>query len=164
MFLATWHKGLTLVFSKFKYWLLFFAVLVVSVFLYSVLTSISILSMLSPGALIDPVKVSLVSLIAFLTAVGFTIAVFQLTELRALSKGAKAGAIGTILGTFTTACTVCQPLWLVWLGLGSVSFFLTEYSIYVIIASIALLFYSINMGMSAVVEGCRVQKKEKKKG
>jgi hypothetical protein len=48
-----------------------------------------------------------------------------------------------ITALITTACPICQPIWLVWLGLGSATAFLSEVSIYLATSSIFLLGFSL---------------------
>lgn len=153
-----------LVFSSMKYFLLFFILFGALAPLYAVLTDIIILSPLSVNPSIKPLETALIMLTALLASLGFTIAAFQIFEFRAISRpvGASfvgAGASGSFLATFASACVVCQPIWLVWLGLGSTSVFLVDYSLYIILASIVVLLYSINIGLKAVVKGCRIIKK-----
>lgn len=157
------REGLALVFAKRKYAALFFALAAALLPAYAVLTDIVILSPLALNPNIRPLEAALVFCVGILAALGFTIAAFQLAEMRIASKKeigsglVGAGAGGTALATFASACTVCQPVWLFWLGLGSATAFLADYGAYILLASIALLLYSISTGLRAVAQGCRVK-------
>ena len=161
---ARWKEGLQLVFSKPKYCLLAATFFIILLPLYAVLTDIVILEPLSFNPNLKPLEAGLISLIAVLASLGFTIAAFQISEFRHVSKKSVGGSVlgagagGSILATFATTCIICQPIWLVWLGLGGASAFLIDYGLPIAIISIALLLYSINAGLRAVVEGCNVKK------
>jgi len=167
--MGVWKQGLPLVFSKQKYLWLFFLLAAFLLPLYSVLTDIIVLSPLSINPNLKPFEALLIFLISIFAALGFTIAAFQLAELRAASRKSIGGSIlgagagGTVLATFASACTVCQPIWLFWLGLGSASAFLVDYSAYVLLASLAILAYSANAGLKAAVNGCPVRPRKRKR-
>jgi hypothetical protein len=136
---------------------------------YAVLTDIFILQPISSNPNLKPFEASLILLAAFFASLGFTIASFQIYELKILSKkeaggmlgsSAGAGIGGSLLGIFASACTICQPVWLAWLGLGAASAFLVGYSIYIILASLAVLLFSIHLGLKAVVQGCAVRRRK----
>jgi len=163
--LTRWKQGLQLVFSTGKYRLLAAVFFIILLPLYAVLTDIIILSPPSFNPNLKPLEASLIFLIAILASLGFTIAAFQLSELRRISMQSAcgsalgAGAGGSVLAAFATTCTICQPIWLVWLGLGSVSAFLIDYSIYIILASILMLLYSLHIGLKAIAEGCGIKRR-----
>lgn len=157
-------EGLSLVFSKRKYGLIFAALLTLLIPVYAILSDVVLLGWpptLNPNLRFP--EAPLVFLIAILAALGFTIAAYQLLEQHSLSKKSAGGGIigagagGSVIATFATACTVCQPIWLIWLGLGSSSVFLVDYGIYIMLASIALLGYSIHGGLRAIAEGCKIK-------
>jgi len=167
--LKSWKEGLSLVFSMRKYWLVFAAILTILLPLYAVLTDIVVLGnpiILNPA--INTAGAALILAIAFLSSLGFTIAAYQVFEQHTFSKKSAAGSMfgagagGSVLAAFATACTVCQPIWLVWLGFGSASAFLIDYGNYIAMASIAILLYSINSGLRAITEGCQTNKTAKK--
>jgi len=164
-----WQDGAQLVFSEPKYRLLAAIFFLILLPIYAVLTDIIILSPLSINPNLKPLEASLILIASFFASLGFTLATFQIYEFKVLSKkeaggmlgsSAGAGLGGSLLGIFTSACTICQPVWLVWLGLGSVSFFLTDYSIYIVLASLAVLIYSVHSGLCFVAEGCSVRRKK----
>jgi len=164
--MGVWKQGLQLVFSKQKYVWLFFLLSAFLLPFYSVLTDIVVLSPLSINPNLKLFEVGLILFISIFAALGFTIAAFQLAELHAASRKSIGGSIlgagagGTVLATFASACTVCQPIWLFWLGLGSTSAFLVDYSAYVLLASLAILIYSVNAGLIAVVNGCAIKRRK----
>jgi hypothetical protein len=121
-----------------------------------------LLPQFSPNPNILPVEAGLVLLVAILASLGFTLGAFQVFELRTASRKSIGGSIigagagGTVLAAFASACSVCQPVWLFWLGLGSATAFLADYGLYVLLASLAILVYSLNAGLTAIVCGCPV--------
>ncbi|HQT44643.1 MAG TPA: hypothetical protein PLO51_01575 [Candidatus Micrarchaeota archaeon] len=128
------------------------------------LTDIVVVSPLSINPEINLLQAAIIEFIAILASFGIAIAAFQFVEFRAVPKKSVgsgilgAGAGGSALAAFATSCTICQPIWLVWLGFGSASVFLVNYSIYISFASIMLLLYSINSGMRAISKGCEAAK------
>ncbi len=97
-------------------------------------------------------------LLAALLSLGFSIAAFQLGELSALAPASQMGALGGLMGTLASACPVCQPIWLFWLGFGSASAFLADWSPYILLASLALLSFSVHSGLRLVAAGCPIKK------
>lgn len=151
--------ALRAVFSKPKYAALLVFFLVSLLPAYSILTNFVILDPLSVNPSVKPFSAALMLFTAALSALGFTIAAYQLIEFKMLSQGSKAGIGGTILSFFSSACPICQPVWLFWLGLGSAGAFLADFGIYVLLASIAILLFSIHLGLKAVGEGCKSKRK-----
>ena len=158
-----WKEGLRLAFAMPKYRLLAAVFFIILLPLYAVLTDIIILQPLSFNPNLKPLEASLIVFIAILTSLGFAIAAFQLSELRSVSKKSVGGSVlgagagGSVLATFATTCAICQPIWLVWLGLGSVTVPLIDYGLPIAAISIALLLYSLNAGLKAIVEGCKAK-------
>ena len=161
-----WKEGLALLFSRRKYAALFVLLFLVLLPIYAVLTDILVISPLSLNPAIKPLETVLILAISVLAALGFTLGAFEL-ELHAVSRKSVGGSVlgagagGSTLAVFASACTVCQPVWLFWFGLGSVTTFLADYGIYILLASMALLLYSINAGLCAVVRGCSVAKRKR---
>ena len=157
-----WKEGLALLFSRRKYAALFVLLFAILLPAYAVLTNILITNPLSLNPTIKPLETMLILTISVLAALGFTLGVFEL-ELHAVSRKSVGGSVlgagagGSALAVFASACTVCQPVWLFWFGLGSVTAFLADYGIYILAASLAILLYSINAGLRAIVRGCAVR-------
>ena len=155
------YDALMLVFSSRKYALLFCLLAAVLLPVYGILTDIVVFSSLSLNSTIRPLETSLVFCVAILASLGFAIAAFQIFELHSVSRKSVGGSVlgagagGTVLAAFASACTVCQPIWLFWLGLGSATAFFADYSIYILTASVAILLYSIDSGLKAITRGCR---------
>lgn len=168
MALDTWKQGFALVFAKQKYMLLFAALFAVLLPAYAVLTNIAITSPPSFNPYIKPVEAGMIFAISVLAALGFTLAAFQFFELHSVSRKSVGGSVlgagagGTVLATFASACSVCQPIWLFWLGIGSATAFLADYGAYMLLASIALLLYSIRTGLLGITRGCRMVRRERK--
>lgn len=167
-YMHNWGEGLSLVFSKQKYAVLFFALLLFLIPLYSILTNIVVLEPLSLNPNLKLPEVPLIALIALLASVGFTIAAYQFSELHSASRKSIGGSMlgagmgGSVLATFASSCAICQPVWLFWLGLGSATAFLADYSIHIELASLAILFYSVHSGLNAITRGCKIQKRQGK--
>lgn len=166
--MADYLPALGLVFSTGSYAQLFLILLIALIPFYAILTDMVVLSPLSPNPSLKPLEASLILIVAILASLGFTIAAFQLRELHSISRKSAGGSIlgagagGSVLAAFATTCAICQPVWLVWLGLGSASVFLTDYSLYIALASILVLLYSITCGLRSISACGRLPKKGKK--
>lgn len=154
-------------FSRGRYAALFAALFAILLPAYAVLTNILIIDPLSLNPTAKPLETSLIVAIGALASLGFTLAVFQM-ELHSVSKKSVGGSVlgagagGSALAVFASACTVCQPVWLFWLGLGSVTAFLADYGIYILAASMAILLYSIDAGLAAITHGCAAKPRKKR--
>lgn len=73
----------------------------------------------------------------------------------------KTGLAGSMAGFFATGCPICQPIWLVWLGLGQASLFLIDLSVWISLVSIALLIYSLHAKLN---ENCQIGSKKRAHG
>lgn len=126
-----------------NYKLLFAGVFILLLGVYAVLTDIVVLS---EGVALNPnlklLEASLVLAIALLSSLTLTLVAYRSRMLGARIE--KRNFFGSAVGVFATACPVCQPIWLVWLGLGSQALFLIEISTYVALASITLLLVSLH--------------------
>lgn len=123
--------------------------------LYTILTDIVIFGTFEMNPLAKPLDMVLILIMALLAALAFTLGIFQWKQARTdHSSIPKAGLAGGFLGFFATACPICQPIWLVWLGFGSVFVFLTEISLFVELASIALLLIAIH-GAAQGINHCK---------
>src|SRR3989338_2197400 len=124
-----WKQGAQLVFSDSKYRFLAAAFFMVLLPVYALLTDIIVVPSLSlnppmglPPAYLNPnlnlPAAFLIISVAALASLGLAIAIFQLSELRSVSKKSAAGAVmgagggGSVIATFATSCTICQPIWL----------------------------------------------------
>lgn len=168
--------GLGMVFSRRKYAWLALALFFVFLSIYTLLTNVVLINTLyfNPNM---PAwqEVPLVSfnpnltvwnaaptiLLAALSAFGFSIAAFQLGELSAIAPASKTGAIGSLMGTLASACPICQPIWLVWLGMGSMSGFLADWGGYILAASLVILTFSVHQGLQAVATSCPMRKSKR---
>lgn len=129
---------------------IFFASLFSLGAVYAVLTDILILNPLGVNPKLDTLNAVLIAIIVFLTSLVLTLTFYRLKKNMRENAGEKTGIIAGILGAFATACPVCQPIWLVWLGLGNASIFLVDYATPIALASIALLLFSLHLAAQAV--------------
>ncbi|MBI3588575.1 hypothetical protein HY995_02350 [Candidatus Micrarchaeota archaeon] len=125
------------------YALLFAALSTIVILAYWMLTGILVPSTLAFNPLLKPLDSTLITAIAALTALMLTVTAFRFRQhdTRNLRKRTLAGSA---LGLFTTACPVCQPIWLVWLGLGASTLFLVELSAYLEVASVIAILFSLH--------------------
>ncbi|MBI5223917.1 hypothetical protein HY990_05865 [Candidatus Micrarchaeota archaeon] len=143
------------IFAQPRYLKVFLLIMVLFSPLLAITSDILILSTLTINPLVDPVKILIIGAIVFLMSINGTL-MFHNYETRAKS-GVKTTALGVIGAFFTTACPICQPIWLVWLGLGSVTAFLADISIYVGIFSVVLLLISIVYSFKSASSVCEVK-------
>jgi hypothetical protein len=100
----------------------------------------------------DPLRVALVAAIAGAMALNGAILLRNMDMRR--SGGGGTTVLGTAAALFTTACPFCQPVWLVWLGLGSATAFLSDVSIYVGVFSLSVLAVSIHYSLNSSENVC----------
>lgn len=155
-----WKRGLEQVFSKNGYLFLLAILLLVLVPAYLALTNVLLLNPLTINPSAETPGTALSVLLGALSALGLTIGIFQIREMGSFSTGAKTGIGGSLIGLFGSACPICQPVWLFWLGLGSAGAFLSEYGIYLLVASTLIVAFSLHLGLQAVARGCQVRKKQ----
>lgn len=101
---------------------------------------------------IDPIRAVIVAVIVALISLNVTI-MFHNYEIRKKDQKS-ASVIGIIFGLFTSACPVCQPIWLIWFGLGAGTGFLADLGAYSGILSIIMLMISLNY---SIEEKCKVK-------
>ncbi len=140
------------VLQKPKYLIGFFALFLVVGLLYSVMTGIFLVFSLEINPKLAPLNVLLLFLIAGLTSLVLTMTFFKLKQNWKTGAGEKSGLFGSIAGAFVTACPICQPIWLLWLGLGNASLFLIDLSAYIALAGIALLVFSLHKSAQSVYQ------------
>ncbi len=129
---------------------LFFFLFVILFGIYAVFTDIVVVF---PGPIgLNPdlnwINVALIFFITLTASLSLVITFFYpgIT----ITQTPKKGLFGGILGIFATACPICQPIWLVWLGLGSASVVLIDYSTPIALVSLALVLYSLDRACLAV--------------
>ncbi len=149
-FFKTIYSASSEVLANYFYSRLFIALLILLGFAYVVLTDVFVLSLMQFNSIIRPLDVLLISVIAFLAALTTTATVYRMREFKSFSKRSTAGFFGTFVGFFATACPVCTPIWLSWLGVAGSFAFLTQASLYIELASIALLTVSLYLTAKAV--------------
>ncbi|MBI4044735.1 MAG: hypothetical protein HY392_03425 [Candidatus Diapherotrites archaeon] len=128
----------------------FLALTIILVPLYVILTGMLLLNPIEPNPKIEPINAFLIILIAVLSGLVIVVTLFKLKQNIAGKQSGKTGAVGSFLGLFATACPVCQPIWLIWLGLGSATAFLADYSTLIALAGTLLLLYSLHAAAQAV--------------
>ncbi len=132
------------IFSSPKYGVVFLATTIVFGAIIAVTSDIIIFPSLQLNPIAQPLQIGIISIIVFLLAANTSVLV-QNFDLRKDTGGKTTTLFGTAAAFFTTACPVCQPIWLVWIGAGSATAFLSDVSILIGIASIAMLLFSLNI-------------------
>ena len=151
-------SSLSLVFSGARYKLLFAALLIALTLLYFTLTNVFLFGTLTLNPSLKIPDAFLIFCISALSSLGFTIFAYRFFAIGSLSA-TKASAGGSLLGIFASACPVFQPICFLWLGLGSVSLFLVDYSFYIALASVLLLLYA-NYASLRSLRGCPLPKRK----
>ena len=105
--------------------------------------------------LAEPLGIVLTIVIAILISLNLTVLFYNYEQKNMVKK--KTTLIGGAVALFTTACPVCQPTAIVLLGFGSAVGFLSEISIYIAIASIAILLFSLFSSLKYSCEDCEVK-------
>ncbi len=109
---------------------------------------------LSINPFAEPLGVVIMAAIAAAMAVNGAI-LLRNYDLRAALPG-KAAAAGGGAALLASACPYCQPVWLVWLGLGSATAFLSAIGAYLGLLSLAMLLVSIHYSLKSAKAVCEV--------
>lgn len=168
------------IFWKTGYLPIFLALLAIFAILFGVTSNIVVIvpsalvftSILQINPFVELPKIGLSAIIAVLMALNSTVLLHNYRNSYGKNQigNAKTGTgtdtkttfLGGFIAMFATACPVCQPIWLVWLGFGSVSAFLADVSIYVALLSLSLLFVSLHYSLRSISNVCEVNSNGKK--
>ncbi|MDO8553382.1 MAG: hypothetical protein Q7S22_01130 [Candidatus Micrarchaeota archaeon] len=123
--------------------------------LLAVTSNIIVLSTLSITPTLELSRLIMVIIIAILMSLNITVVMYNYKQGKKTDK--KTTLAGTLSALFTTACPICQPVWLFWIGLGSASAFLSEITIYFGLASILLLLVSLHFSLKGVSGKCELR-------
>jgi len=139
----------------------FIGLFLVITLLYFVLTGIVLINPIDVNPSLKALNVGLTIIISGLTAL-IGIITWDRMTLQSSLNDSKKGLIGSAVGLFASACPVCQPIWLLWLGLGPASAFLVEYSTLISLMGIGLLLFAIHSSLSTPLTCEPLLKKEEK--
>jgi hypothetical protein len=148
-------EALTRVFSnKPSLWVFALATAVLGIVL-GVTSNIIVPSALDLNPVAEHAGIGVTAVIVLLMGLNTTV-LFHNVTMKAAGGGGMA-VLGSFGALFTTACPVCQPIWLVWLGLGSATAFLAEIGLYVGLFSIGLLLVSLHYSLKSATGTCEVK-------
>ena len=165
------------IFWKTGYLPIFLALLAIFAILFGVTSNIVVIvpsalvftSILQINPFVELPKIGLSAIIAVLMALNSTVLLHNYRNSYGKNQigNAKTGTgtdtkttfLGGFIAMFATACPVCQPIWLVWLGLGSVSGFLADFGVYFGLLSIGLLIVSLHYSMKSASGTCEMRNK-----
>ena len=140
-----------------KYAALFIVFSALALLVFSITSNILVPSTLSINPIAELPGFVLTVAIAVLSALNVTVLLHNHDILREGSKPGRATIAGSVAGFFASACPLCQPIWLVWLGLGSATGFLASIGLYVGLLSIGLLLLSLNYSLKSANGTCEVK-------
>ena len=144
------------VFEEDKYKLAFAVLVIILNVVFALTSNIIIPSTLELNPILDVPKAVLVEMIVVLISVNLTVLFRNYQTKKDTNK--KTTFVGAITALFTTACPVCQPAWLVWLGFGSFTGFLADLSLYIALLSISLLLVSLHYSLKSASNFCELNK------
>ncbi len=147
------------VLSKRKYLAIFIGFLAVLLPLLAISAAIISPYGFTTNPLAEPIGIVLTILIAILMSINLTVLLHNRDSKTLVKK--KTTLLGGFAAFFTTACPVCQPTWLVWLGFGSAAGFLSDVSIYIAVASIGILIFSLYNSLKCADGKCEAGKNGK---
>ena len=140
-------KALSEIFAQDKYSAAFLIILIIFVSLLTITSGFFVITTMEFNPIADPIKVFLVLTSAFLLALNSVVILHNYDQRKTAAKGTT--GLGALAALFTTSCSVCQPFWLLWLGLGSGTAFLTDISIYISLLSILFLLISLHYSLKS---------------
>ena len=97
-----------------------------------------------------------VSVIAFLISVNLVVLIYK-NNLKKLNKEKATGIFGVFASLFASSCSVCQPAIFAWFGLGSVTGFFADLSIYFSLLSTVFLIISLYLNLKSINGKCEVK-------
>lgn len=148
------------VFSSARNALIFLLVAAAAAAVLSITSGIFVPSVLELNPLAEPLGIAGMLAISVLFALNATVIFSNYADESRTNAGtAFAGGFAAL---FTTACPVCQPVWLVWLGFGSATAFMADVSVYIWAASAVLLSVSLYYSLGKHNNTCEVKKNGKK--
>ena len=154
-----YFSSLKEVFSGKIYW----AILVVAFLLIAIILSITsgffLPAFMEFNQTAQPLNITIVIAIAFLLALNLTIFIRNYEAKN--NESNKITFAGGLAGLFMTSCPICQPVWLVWIGLGGSTAFLADISIYFGIASVLFLLVGLHYSLKSVDATCEVPRTNK---
>ena len=135
----------------------FTAALAISIPVLAITSNVIILNPPGLNPIMELPKAALVGIIALLLSLNLAMISCNSTG----TQSTKAtGIMGGATAMLTSTCSVCQPVWLFWFGMGSASAFLADASVYIALASIVLLSFSLNKSIKSHNQ-CEVEKNGK---
>ncbi|MFN7991829.1 MAG: hypothetical protein U0R44_06775 [Candidatus Micrarchaeia archaeon] len=139
-----------------RYAAAFFILLILLGALFSALSGIILVSPLGFNETAEPLRIMMTALTAVLASANITVNIRNLEAGRLDSKGGRMTAVGMLAGAFTGACPLCQPAWLFWAGLGSVTGGLSAMSIFFGFAGIVFLLVALHYSLKSAMGACEV--------
>lgn len=136
-----WWLNIINILSENKYKAIFFIAFVITMSVFTITSDIVVLNTLSINPFVDVARVLLMGIISILIALNITVLWYRHSVRNKISPTTT--VLGTVTALFTSACPICQPIWLFYFGFGSATAFLTELSWYIGFLSIALLIFSL---------------------
>lgn len=127
----------------------FLLLLAVLGLVFGAATGIVLLSPLRLNQTADPARIATTAATAFLSAANMSVILSNhRTRVATTGAGSMTG-LGLISSVFVGACPLCQPAWLFWVGLGSVSGFLGAFGLAFGIAGIAFLLWALKISLES---------------
>ena len=148
-------EGLEQVLSKERYRNALLLILGLAGALLAITADIIVLPGLEVNPGVEPLQLAIVAVLAPMMALNGAVAIHNLE--RNVGTAGAGGLAGTLGAFFTSACPFCQPIWLVWLGLGSATAFLAQFGAIIGIVSISLLGISLHYGLKSASGVCEVK-------
>jgi hypothetical protein len=138
------------VLSEPKHAAIFLGSLVVLLALFGVMSGIFLPNPIGFNGVADPLRVVGIIASAIIASVNIAVVLWN-HERRMSSHGAGSmTALGAFMGMFLGSCPFCQPAWLFWLGLGSVTGFLSAtLGALFGLASIIFLLYALKLSLES---------------
>lgn len=154
-----YSKELGSIFAQSRYRIVLLICLALLGPIFAITSDIIVINTLQINSIAEPMKVLIMSLVVILMSINVTV-LFHNYEIRK-STGNKITLLGIVAALFTTACPICQPIWLVWFGFGSFTAFLSDISAYVGIFSLGLLLLSLHNLLKSASSTCEVKRNGK---
>jgi hypothetical protein len=132
-----------------RYAIAFLALLAVLGILFGTIAGIVLISPIGVNQLADPLRIATTAATALLASANLAVAMRNHEIQRPASGAGSMTLLGVFMSTFVGSCPLCQPAWLFWLGLGSVSGILGAIGMIFGLASMAFLIMALKISLES---------------
>jgi hypothetical protein len=131
---------------------LFFALLAIT-------SNMVVLSVWELNPFVDPAHILMEGLIALLFGANIGVLLHNSDRSNAMNGETQMTTLGGLAALLTSSCPLCQPVFMLALGLGGLGALFASLSFVMVIVSVVLLLISLERGLEAADGTCRLRRR-----